>query len=90
MDKDQKPLEMKRSLKKRHLFIFSSIVVFSFLLFILGYSILRHEYKELKAENYDKLQIISNLQNTQISNWRKERIADVFLQSKQPYSISLS
>ncbi len=51
MDKDQKPLEMKRSLKKRYLFIISSIVVFSFLLFILGYWILSHEYGELKAEN---------------------------------------
>ncbi len=85
MDKGQKPLEMKRSLQKRHLLIIPVIVVFSLLLFILGYWIIGNEIRELRAENYDKLQIISNLQNTQISNWRKERMADVFLQSKQPY-----
>lgn len=85
MNKSATLLERKMLHKKRRHFIIPSIAVFSLLLFILGYWFLRNEFNELKKENYNQLHIISSMNVSQISNWRKERLADVLLQSRQPY-----
>lgn len=71
--------------KKIYFLLFTTFLLFSIVIGIVGYLFYQAQKENLKQEKWDQLSAIADLKVRQIENWRKELIGDGKIIMKSPF-----